>query len=209
MKKALQFLVLIAVLLISFSHDATAQKKKKKKRSVDEYFDDRGSFTDRLWYGADFTLNFFSVPGGNAFNAGISPMVGYKITDQLSVGPRLELLYRGERYNVGVGDDLKFNSTNYGIGAFSRFKILEMYFIHAEYQALSNEIGVITNGGILVEDDEIVTTRDWQDNFFIGGGYGATGGGVGFQVSILWNLLEEFSSNTIPLYYRIGINYKF
>ncbi len=206
MKKALQLLVLVAVLMISFTHDADAQRRS---REVDEYFDDRGNFTDRLWYGADFTLNFFSIPNGTAFNAGIAPMVGYKITDALSVGPRVEILYRGERYNIGTGTDLKFNSTNFGVGAFTRLKVFDQYFLHAEYQALSNETGeifLVSNNPI---EYEVVNSRNWEDHFFLGGGYGVSGGGVGFQVSILWDLLQEFSSSNIPLYYRIGVNYKF
>jgi len=207
MKKTLQLLVIFSILMVGFAHDANAQRKKKKKKKsdVEEYFDDRGSFADRLWYGADFTLNFFSLPQGNAFNAGISPMVGYKITDAFSVGPRLEILYRGERYSQGAQDDLKFNSTNFGLGAFARYKVFNQYFIHTEYQTISNEIGVAVD----FANNEIITERQWQDNFFVGGGYGASGGAVGFQVTLLWNLLEEFSSQTIPLYYRIGINYKF
>ena len=184
MKKALQFLVLVAVLMISFTHNADAQKRS---RDVDEYFDDRGSFTDQLWYGADFTLNFFSVPNGTAFNAGIAPMVGYKITDALSIGPRLEILYRGERYNIGSGQDLKFNSTNFGIGAFTRLKVFNQYFLHVEYQSLNNEIGTSVD----FTTNTINTTRSWEDHFFVGGGYGVSGGGVGFQVSILWDVYKN------------------
>lgn len=204
MKKVLQLLVLVAVLMISFTHDADAQKRKRS-RGVDEYFDDKGSFKDRLWYGADITLNFYSVQGGNAFNAGIAPMVGYKITDALSFGPRVEILYHGERYNIGNGQDLKFNSTNYGLGLFSRLKVFDQYFLHAEYQSLNNEIGTSVD----FTTNTINTSRTWDDHLFIGGGYGASGGGIGFQVSILWDVLQEFTSQNIPLYYRMGINYKF
>jgi hypothetical protein len=203
MNRALQFLVLISVLIISFSHNSEAQKRSN--RDIDEYFDDRGSFKDRLWYGADVTLNFFSVPGGNAFNAGIAPMVGYKITDAFSVGPRIEILYRGERYDINTGTDLKFNSTNYGVGAFTRLKVFNQYFIHAEYQTLSNEEGY----DIDYVNNKVLTLRSWDDHFFIGGGYGASGGGIGFQISILWDVLQEFSSTNLPIQYRMGINYKF
>lgn len=202
MKKALQLLVLVAVLMISFTHDADAQRRS---RDVDEYFDDRGNFTDRLWYGADFTLNFFSIPNGSAFNAGIAPMVGYKITDALSVGPRVEILYRGERYDINTGQDLKFNSTNFGVGLFTRLKVFNQYFLHAEYQSLNNEIGTSVD----FTTNTINTTRSWEDHFFLGGGYGVSGGGVGFQVSLLWDVLQEFTSQNIPLYYRLGVNYKF
>jgi len=203
MNRALQFLVLISVLIISFSHNSEAQKRSN--RDIDEYFDDRGSFKDRLWYGADVTLNFFSVPGGNAFNAGIAPMVGYKITDAFSVGPRIEILYRGERYDINTGTDLKFNSTNYGVGAFTRLKVFNQYFIHAEYQTLNNEEGY----DIDYVNNKVLTLRSWDDHFFIGGGYGASGGGIGFQISILWDVLQEFSSTNLPIQYRMGINYKF
>ncbi|MDG1435359.1 MAG: hypothetical protein P8M17_10500 [Saprospiraceae bacterium] len=203
MNRALQFLILISVLIISFSHNSEAQKRSN--RDIDEYFDDRGSFKDRLWYGADVTLNFFSVPGGNAFNAGIAPMVGYKITDAFSVGPRIEILYRGERYDINTGTDLKFNSTNYGVGAFTRLKVFNQYFIHAEYQTLNNEEGY----DIDYVNNKVLTLRSWDDHFFIGGGYGASGGGIGFQISILWDVLQEFSSTNLPIQYRMGINYKF
>ncbi|MDC3210520.1 hypothetical protein OAU10_03390, partial [Saprospiraceae bacterium] len=189
--------------IISFSHNSEAQKRSN--RDIDEYFDDRGSFKDRLWYGADVTLNFFSVPGGNAFNAGIAPMVGYKITDAFSVGPRIEILYRGERYDINTGTDLKFNSTNYGVGAFTRLKVFNQYFIHAEYQTLNNEEGY----DIDYVNNKVLTLRSWDDHFFIGGGYGASGGGIGFQISILWDVLQEFSSTNLPIQYRMGINYKF
>jgi len=210
MKKVLQLLVLVAVLMISFSHDADAQKRKKS-RDVDEYFDDKGNFVDRLWYGADFNLNFYSVQGGNGFNAGISPMVGYKIFDALSVGPRIELLNSGLNLrNPGGGDDIKLRSFNYGIGLFTRLKVFQQYFIHAEFQQLNAEIPRTNSaGGLLLEENKILTNRGWEDHFFLGAGYGASGGGIGFQASILWDVLQEFSSGNLPIYYRIGINYKF
>jgi hypothetical protein len=208
MKNALQFLVLVAVLMISFTHDAEAQDRKRS-RDVDDYFDDKGSFQDRLWYGADFTLNFFSIPNGRAFNAGIAPMIGYKITDAFSIGPRVEILYRGERYNTGTSEDLKFNSTNFGLGAFTRLKVFDQYFLHAEYQSLNNETGNLVPDSSSPIGVKVVNNRNWEDHFFLGGGYGASGGGIGFQVSVLWDVLQEFSSQNIPLYYRMGVNYKF
>ena len=103
------------------------------------------------------------------------------------------------------GTDLKFNSTNYGVGAFTRLKVFNQYFIHAEYQTLNNEEGY----DIDYVNNKVLTLRSWDDHFFIGGGYGASGGGIGFQISILWDVLQEFSSTNLPIQYRMGINYKF
>ena len=109
MKKALQLFLLVAVLMTAFTTSADAQykrKKKKKSSKTDEYFDDQGSFTDRLWYGADVSLGFTGFNGQTSFRAGIAPMVGFKVTENLSVGPRAEVLYTAFRIANG-GTDLK------------------------------------------------------------------------------------------------------
>ena len=136
MKKALQLFLLIAVLMTAFTTSADAQygrkkkKKKKKTEKTDSYFDDKGTFKDRLWYGADLGLRFYQsaigIGGnqffGNGFFFSVAPMVGYKITDNLSVGPRLEVLYQGERYDLrslNLSENTKFNSTSLGAGVFT------------------------------------------------------------------------------------------
>ena len=215
MKKALQFLLLFSIIMMGVTHDAEAQsKKKKRKGDVDEYFDDKGSFTQRLWFGADVSLRFQSTSlggaPGNVFFGGFSPMAGYKITDEFSVGPRIEFNYQGARYNVGGPDDLKYNSTNVGLGIFARYKFLETFFVHAEYQRLGEENPTINaSGQLLIENNALVTQRIWDDHTYFGGGYNSSFGVVGFQVTILWDFSQAFDSNNIPIVYRAGLNYKF
>ena len=213
MKKLLLFSFLTVFLSLTFVNDAEAQRKKKSSKN-DQYFDESGNFASKLWYGAGFVLNFGTdfigtnagTFRGNTFLFGLSPMVGYEFDfiEGLSAGPRLELLFRNSKYNIGGGEDLSFNSFDYGVGAFARYKFPGAIFIHTEYQRLSEEVGV----GIDFNRNEITTTRAGVDNFFIGGGY-SQGDIVGFEISILWNLAEDFTSDNIPIYYRFGINYKF
>ena len=213
MKKALQLFLLVAVLMTAFTTSADAQRKKKKKSSrTDDYFDDKGTFKDRLWYGADVSLGFAGLNGQSSFSAGIAPMVGYKLTENFSVGPRLEVLYTGARINNAPNPDVKFNATNYGLGAFTRLKILQMYFLQFEYQALSEDNPVLNAGGFPTYDpttNSLITDRSTASHYYIGGGYSSSMGLIGFQATILWDLSEEFSSNNIPIVTRIGLNYKF
>jgi len=218
-KRLFQLFLMVAVLMVSFTTSLDAQtygvkkKKKKKKKTqkkTDDYFDDRGTFKDQLWYGADVSLGFSGVQGGNAFTAGIAPMAGYKITDNFSIGPRLEVLYSGYRFNNGTGPDIKLNATNYGVGAFSRLKILDLYFLHFEYQALNAENPVVVNGSWRVDsDNKIISARNTSSHYYIGGGYSSSNGVVGFQATLLWDLSQEYSSTNIPIVSRLGINYKF
>jgi len=211
MKKALQFLLLFSIIMMGVTHDADAQRKKKKRKGdVDEYFDDKGSFTQRLWYGADISLRFQSTSlggaPGNVFFGGFSPMVGYKITNEFSVGPRIEFNYQGGRFDIGASEgDLKYNSTNLGVGFFARYKFLETFFLHAEYQRLGEDVAFDIDQTAL----KVLTRREWGDHPYFGGGYHSSFGVVGFQVTVLWDFSQSFDSGNIPIVYRAGLNYKF
>lgn len=215
MKKLLLFSLLAMIFTMGFSDDAYAQrrgKKKKKKKTTrtDEYFDESGGFKHRLWYGGGVNLSFFSDRlgnsnyTGNAFITGLSPMVGYKIFENLSVGPRFEFsLYRGKYQQFGQGEVLKVNAFNYGIGIFSRYKFLSQFFAHAEFQYQSLEQGT----GFIV-DNKLETTRVGREYFYLGAGY-STGDIWAYEVSLLYDVLDGGGTTELPLSYRIGITYKF
>ena len=188
----------LLIFLLGWSYTADAQKRTKKKSDVDEYFDEGGFGPHKFWFGGGIGLGF---SGGNVqsqFNFSISPMVGYKITPELSVGPRLELDYAHARFATSATSSEKYNIFNYGIGGFARYKIFQQFFLHGEYQIESraNPIG----GG--------ETIRGSRDNFYVGAGYSSGGGLVGYEISLLWNLLEEGTVD-LPLDYRIAFTYNF
>ncbi len=201
--------------------DADAQrskKKKKKKDTTDEYFDDSGSLAGKLWYGSDITLNFprvgisdgSNVYQGNGINFGLAPMVGYKVTPNFSVGPKAEIIYHHASYDYSsplnpTNRELKLNAVDYGIGAFARFMFLQAYFIQAEYQMKNiAEPFAINNVELQIE-----SLREWQSHPYLGVGYASMlAGNLGLQVSLLWDFGREFSSSSVPIDYRIGLNYR-
>ncbi len=196
--KFLQLSTMIFILLLSFTLDAEGQRRdndRKKDNKTEDYFDESGGGSFRLWYGAGGGLNFGGVNGSNLFIVSLSPMVGYKLTPEFSIGPRAELSYIHARFNNGVGVT-KENYFDYGIGAFARYKLFRQFFAHAEYQiesARDRRIGV--------------NDRISQNNFFFGGGY-SSGGQIGYEISILWNFLDDDTIN-IPIDYRIAFTYNF
>ena len=185
----------LLIFLLGWSYTADAQKRTKKKSDVDEYFDEGGFGSHRFWYGGGVGLGF---SGGNVqsqFNFSVSPMVGYKITPELSIGPRLELDYAHVRVSTGQSSSDKFNIFNYGIGGFARYKIFQQFFIHGEYQIESR-------------GNPISGTRGSRDNFYVGAGYSSGGSLIGYEISLLWNLLEEGTVD-LPLDYRVAFTYNF
>lgn len=208
MKRILQLCMLIAVLLMAFQHDAMAQsrgKKKKKQTKTDQYFDDSGGFSHRLWYGGGFNLNFGGGFGVSQFNIGVSPMVGYKITDNFSVGPRVSVLYTDLRVRDFNNRVYRAGLVDWSVAAFTRYKFLDFLFAHVEYGV---ERISFTDG--TVSGDKLVTGTRQQDNFFIGAGYNSNSGGLwGFEISLLYNVLLPDNSPNTPFDIRFGVNYKF
>lgn len=207
--------------MTAFSVDLDAQytrkrKKKKKKTTTEknsEYFDESGGkLTDRLWYGADATINFFGAGGQSDFFWGISPMVGYKFTDNFSAGPRLSFLNVISKVNSGTSiGDLTANRLNYGGGIWTRHKILGTYFVHAEFELANEEFVFLNPGGTINVNTtgEIETFRETNAHYYLGGGYGAANGALGFSAYVLWDFSQEFSSSNIPIVTRFGVTYKF
>ncbi len=189
----------LLVFLVGFSFNADAQRKKPRSNDkVEDYFDEEGFGSHKLWYGGGIGLNFGGGTNSSQFNFSISPMFGYKITEEFSIGPRAELDYVHARFATGNNTSDKYNIFNYAIGGFARYKVFNPFFAHVEYQ-LESRADPIGNGE---------TRRGSRDNFFVGGGYGSSGGLIGYEISILWNVLEDGSVD-IPLDYRIAFTYNF
>jgi len=202
MKKILQLSVLAMLFVLTIQNEAFAQKKKKSDKDNAEYFDDRGSFMSRVWFGGGFNLGFAGNNFESLFQIGISPMAGYKITDNFSFGPRITLQY--ESYRVDVGNDVaKANPLTFGGGVFSRYKIIPALFAHVEYE-LASEVIYTGVSGTTVE-----TLRVQQNNFYVGLGYTSTGSMVGYEISLLYNVNAPENTIQQPIDIRFGLNYNF
>ena len=198
----LKLFTLAAFLIVSFALEADAQRDRNRNRDRDnrnrteDYFDESGVGGFRFWYGGGVGLNFGSSFNTSQFIFSLSPMVGYKITPEFSVGPRVELSYSHIR--VGGGNNVsRFNFFDYGVGVFSRYKLFSQFFAHAEYQ--------VENRKFIEGTREF---RESRNNFFLGAGY-TSGGQIGYEVAILWNLIDNGDTINLPIDYRIAFTYNF
>ncbi len=205
MKKIIQLSLLAMVLVLSVQDQAFAQKKKKKSdKDNAEYFDESGNFLTRVWFGGGFNLGFAGNNFESLFQLGISPMAGYKITDNFSIGPRVTVQY--ESYRVDLGNVVaKANPITFGGGVFSRYKIIPALFAHVEYELASE----VQYGNPLPGSSELQIFRFQQDNLYVGLGYTSSGSMIGYEISLLYNI--NAAENTIqqPIDIRFGLNYNF
>ncbi|MDX1683604.1 MAG: hypothetical protein R3275_00115 [Saprospiraceae bacterium] len=191
----------LLILLGLFVYTTTfSQRSKRSDRSRQE----QPKLVDKLWYGGGFALGFFGggLPGfqSSEFFVGISPMVGYKITDIVSVGPRMEVSLLTGRYDNGISVE-KNTAVNYGGGVFGRLRFFDILFAHAEYGYINQAIPVFRNGGI-------ETDRLGSDQFLLGLGYNS-GYPWGSEIYILYDLLAPEDTVELPISFRFGFTYLF
>lgn len=198
----------MVILIIAVSaQDAEAQRKKKKKKRGEP----ETSFAmEKLWYGGSATLGFSGSGSLSVFTAGLSPMVGYKITPAISAGPRVGFLYQ---YVRGQASDNTIKSVglgSYSMGLFARAKFLRSLFVHTEYSYEINtypEIGGFST--LIVTDGKVGKFRINDFNLYGGLGY-TSGFPVGYEILVIYNFMHDFENDpSLPFDLRFGINYNF
>ncbi len=235
--KWLKIATLMALLLVFMASEATAQlkrkdtddpetptvktkstnkasrntKKTKTKTETDDYFDESGGFKHRLWYGGGFTFNMGGTSLLNMFQLGLTPMVGYKIIGELSVGPRMGFDYRYIKGLTNYNETQSFSVTNYSLGLFARYKFGN-FFAHAEYMNdWLRDIYVNGNDQIILDaDKKLLVEKRTVQTPSLGIGY-TSGGVVGYEILLLYNarIANDNTTLELPFNFRIGLNYKF
>ncbi len=203
-KISVKFLAFALLVLLSNSvsaqrHDRELEKKRSSQQeseSVKEK-DTRTGFSSKLWYGGGVNIGFSGSNGYSTFNFGLSPMVGYKITKKLSVGPRLayDLFYLKV---VGSGN-IALNS--FDLGAFMRFRVFRGLFLQGE---LSNQW--------YQETDLVSKYSNQRFNQRLGAGYSfGEPGGVSSEISVLFNfkVANDLYTYQNPFEYRFGFTWFF
>ncbi len=235
MKKILSIGLLATFLVLLGSIDASAQRRKSKdpqpteqkepteedskpsatskktpKKKTDDYFDEKGGFKHRLWYGGNFILNYSGSNGQSAFTIGATPMVGYKIIGGLSAGPRVGVIYTSLKAYDSQNKISTVGLTDYSGGAFARYKFFKNFFVHVETEYVSSaQYGEDSFGRIILgADGKPFKARVGRQNSNVGIGYNS-GSLIGYEIALLYNLTPPQNTIQQPFDIRIGFTYNF
>ncbi len=143
---------------------------------------------DKLFFGGGIGLQF-----GTVTLIEVAPIVGYKVTPRFQPGIGLTYSYYNDnRYTYPV------NYSTYGGSVFARFFLFEGLFAHAEAEALN----------IKVYYSATATSREWIENYLIGGGYfQKMGERSGMYLLVLWNLNQTDLTPYANPVIRIGFSF--
>ena len=149
------------------------------------------TFWDKVYFGGNFGLQF-----GNQTLVDINPLVGYKLTEKLSVGFSLTYIY----YHVtDPYYPIDYSTNIYGGSIFTRYYFLENIFAHVEGEVLNLEV------------PNYFLNRFVRENifgFYVGGGYRQPlGDRSSMNILLLYNLNEDrYSPYQNPII-RVGFGF--
>jgi hypothetical protein len=152
-------------------------------------YNDEGSGTgfrkENLFVGGSLSLGF----GGNTFNVGGSPEVGYSLNKWLDVGLLANLNYTSERAdpNGYYNNDTRYRSFNYGAGVFGRVYPLPFLFLQVqpEYNWIDYNEKYIPTG-------ESFSLNTHAKSLLLGIGYGQRiVGSSSFYIALLFDALSD------------------
>jgi hypothetical protein len=170
---------LILLLLVAATQHSFSQQQQSKT-----------PFWDKVYFGGNFGLNF----GTNFTEVEVSPLMGYKLTDQLSVGIGGTYIYFKEKipqYNFS------YETSIYGGNVFARYFFVENLFIYVETGALNLDVPQPFYPYTL--------HREWVQNLPIGGGYRSPiGENSSFMIMILYDIIDDPNSPYQNPIFRVG-----
>jgi hypothetical protein len=209
LKQSLFLLLFCTLSLAANAQGGTTEEEAKddldyynSDNDNDRVRDQRGdTFGSNLWFGAGAQLGFQGGNNSSFFQIGLSPIVGYKLNNIISVGPRGSFAYNSFKFATNVGDE-KEKFVTWSAGAFVRAKVFGQFFAHAEYSLVNERERNFQTG----ELDGV--TRPIP---FLGGGLSQGGGpgAAGFEILLLFRLSGADRIGDSPFEFRSGLNYNF
>lgn len=140
--------------------------------------------SNRWTFGGGLGVGFGS---NSSFNVGVSPRVGYRLTEDFEAGLMGNFTYQTSDY---------YNSTMFGVGPFANYYFARNFYLGSSFQQYFVNYNVKQDNGYKFSKDESA--------LYLGGGYMTQiGNGSYFQVGLMYNVLWKenksiFASGLVP-----------
>ncbi|MGI4885794.1 MAG: hypothetical protein ACRYFR_12620 [Janthinobacterium lividum] len=105
------------------------QARKAAQQHAEQY--------TRFFIYSGFGLGYSSFSGISQFSGSLSPALGIRLTDRLSVGPGISYAYNNYGFGnyYGNGPTTHISTNNIGVKVFGQFRVIDQFFVHAEYES--------------------------------------------------------------------------
>ncbi len=203
-------LIIFICLLTGFSATAqevyTSSGKSANARQREQK--EKGFDASKLIFGGGMVLGF-----GTVTNIGVSPILGYRITDNFAAGISLGYQYNRIKdfWDLGNGQTMHYKANLFSGGVWARYAFLQNFFGHVEYEhnlMTFSRPGFDPGGSGSIVEEKI---RFDAPALLVGGGFRQpVTENSSFVISLLYDVLqEEYSPYGKNVFFRMGFNVGF
>ncbi|MGI4741118.1 MAG: hypothetical protein ACRYG7_38620 [Janthinobacterium lividum] len=141
--------------------------------------------------GLGYSSNYYS--DGGVFNFSISPAIGYRINDRLAIGPGISYTY--VNYSFGKNNP-SLNLNNIGVKVFGQFRVIDQFFVHAEYEVTKAELPLVDqNNNYVIVNNRIATGTRQVQSPLAGVGYRSQiSNRAAADIVLLYNFQDGYNS---------------
>ena len=152
----------------------------------------KSELNSRFFIYTGFGLGYSSYAGYSQFSASLSPSLGIRLNDRLSVGPGISYAYNNYGFSNRSGATVASISTSsIGVKVFGQYRVIDQFLVHAEYENTRAQLLEVDANGFITGN---VVTRTVQTPL----------AGVGYRqqfsnraaadILLLYNFQDNFSS---------------
>ena len=176
--------LIIVVLFFNFAVAVKAQDETKERTG--------GFKKEKLFTGGNFIASFYT--GGTVL--GVSPHLGYSLTNWLDAAVSLNFIYTGETDEYAN----KLRQTNFGPGAFVRIFPINFLFVQAQYEHNFQTTKGTPRGG------NTVTYKEDVNSILLGAGIASgreKGNNSYYYFSVMFDALKLANSPYVDSHGRL------
>lgn len=166
--------------------------REQARKAAQEHADQNTKLFIYSGFGLGYSSNLYY--DGGAFNLSVSPAIGYRLNDRISVGPGITYAYTSQTFGSNY-PSLSLN--NIGIKGFAQIRVIDQFFVHAEYEVTKAELPLVdANNRYVVANNKFLTGTRTVESPLGGVGYRSPlGNRAAADILLLYNFNDSFNNS--------------
>lgn len=166
--------------------------REKARKAAQEHADQNTKLFIYSGFGLSYSSNLYS--DGGALNVSVSPALGYRLNDRIAVGPGITYAYTSQTFGSG-NPTLSLN--NIGVKGFAQIRVIDQFFVHAEYEVTKAELPLIdANNRYVIANNKFLTGTRTVESPLGGVGYRSPlGNRAAADILLLYNFNDSFNNS--------------
>jgi long-subunit fatty acid transport protein len=166
-------------------------EREQKRKALQQHAEQYSKLFIYSGFGFNYGSNYYS--DGGALNISVSPALGYRINDRISIGPGISYTYTNQTFGKGQ-PTLNLNSL--GFKVFAQVRVIDQFFIHGEYETTNVEYPTVVNNRYTVNSNNKIETAKRQiESPLLGVGYRSQiSNRVAADIVLLYNFNDNYES---------------